>query len=533
MSNFLENEKTEFSDQGAENIHKEEFSTIFSDPIAHKNTAEKLKKRRLWPVMLSCFLTVAILIGGTVGVIKLIPKKDDESSAAPSVMEDITVLDMSSESFKEATVTNSHGIFKLYAATVVTEALDSDSASDTNETTLWYLDGYDKEYINELTVASKVTKLGDIVANMEITKMTLADCGLDNPAYKVDFVTTKDEKFSVLIGNDSTDKVNGGFYLKLSNSDKIYLVDDTYKTHMEFTAFDLANTDSLPNFQVGNDMSAYKNEDGVIATFDTITVSGSNFSETVVITPNTDEELSAFAGYLISSPKKRIAENVNTLFEAFQKGVLVSGVYSFDVSAASLAAVGLDNPDFVATMKIGKQTLTYKFSLQEDGNYAALADGAKLIKKVLASNVPFAAYTATDFYSNWVCLNSIDDLKGFAIVTPEKTYNFGISDNPDEESDDDFIITYNGVSIDCQSFKDFYMEAIGIECTDYTVDKLSGSAEYSFIFTFKDEIGGVNRIDFVKAEGTRYQYSSDGVAMGKVNSSTLNKIIKQVEKLVD
>ena len=40
MSNFLENEKTEFSDQGAENIHKEEFSTIFSDPIAHKNTAE-------------------------------------------------------------------------------------------------------------------------------------------------------------------------------------------------------------------------------------------------------------------------------------------------------------------------------------------------------------------------------------------------------------------------------------------------------------------------------------------------------------
>lgn len=534
MSNIPENENKEALGQNEENIAEEELSTIFSDPAVHKKTAENVKKKPVWVVILVAVLSVAILIGGTVGIAKLIPEKDTEDPSLPTPEEDVTVLDMDSEDFKAVTITNSNGTFKLYAETIVTEALESNTSSETKETRLWYLEGYDKELINELAVGSKVTTLGGITATMEITKMSLADCGLENPTHRVDFVTNDDKSFSVLVGKNNNDSMSGGVYLKLSDSDKIYLVSDTYKTNMEFTAFDFANTDSLPHFQVGDDLASYKNADGVITTFDTLTVSGANFGESIVIAPaNSDnEELQSLIGYNIISPKKRIAENVETLFEAFQKGVLVDGVYSFDVSNASLKAVGLDNPDFVATMKIGKQTLTYKFSLQEDGNYAAIADGEKLIKKVLASNVPFAAYTTTSFYSSWVCLNGIDNLKGLTVVTPEKTYAFGIAANPDTEAEDKYVITYEGVSIDCQSFQDFYQVLISISCTDFTVDKLSGKAEYSFIFNFKDEIGGQNRIDFVKSEGSRYQYSSDSVALGKVNSSALNKIIKELNKLV-
>lgn len=537
MSNFSENEKSELLEEVENTVQDDEFSTIFSDPTAHKKTADNLKKKKRLPIVIASFLAVAVLVGGTVGVIKLIPEKEEES--APSVMEDITVLDMTSDDFKEISVTNSNGTFRLYSETVYDTQTNSSSAESTESddkdkgTTTWYLDGYNREHINSSSVESMVTSFGGVVASMEITKMTATECGLDNPAYKVDFVPKEGEAFSVLVGGDNTDKVSGGCYVKLSNSDKIYLTDDSYKTNFEFTAFDFAKTDALPHFEVSSDLaSTYNNQDGVISTFDSITVSGKNFPQAVVIAPNTDKELSSLAGYIVTAPTKRIAENVEKLFESFQQGVLVSGVYSFDTSAASLAKFGLDKPDFVATMKIGKQTLTYKFALQEDGNYAAIADGATLIKTVSASNIPFAAYSTSDFYSSWICLNSIDDLKSLTIVTLEKNYEFGITANPDEESDDKYIVTYNGTNIDCQSFQDFYQVAISITCTDYTVDKLSAGADYSFIFTFKDEIGGENRIDFIKANDTRYQYKSDGVALGKVNASDLNKIIKELQKLV-
>ena len=526
MNNIPENEKKELTEEVAD-ASSEEFSTIFSDPTAHKKTAENVKKKKRLPIIIASFLAVAVLVGGTVGVIKLIPEKEDDTSA-PTV-EDIKVLEMESEDFKEAVVTNSNGVFKLYLDKVETEALDSDKKE---ESSFWYLEGYSKDHINELTVGSKVGSLANITSTMEITKLTPADCGLDNPTCKVEFTTTKDEKFSVLIGKENIDKVSGGYYLKLSNSDKIYVVDDAYKSNFDFNEFDLANTDSLPHFELDSSYSNYKGDDGNISTFDTLTVTGSNFPKPVVIVPNTDEQLSSLAGFVVTSPTKRIAENVTALFEAFQKGVIVSGVYSFDVSNESLKKFGLDKPQFIATMKIGTKTLTHKFSLQEDGNYAAIADGATLIKKVPASNVPFAAYTEKDFYSTWVCLNSIDDLKSLSIVTPEKTYDFGIEANPDEESDDKYIITYNGTKIDCQSFQDFYQVAISVTCSDFTVDNLSAKESYSFIFNFKDEIGGQNRIDFVKANDTRYQYKSDGVALGKVNSSAINKVITELKKLV-
>ena len=526
MSDFPEQEKTELQQD-------EEFSTIFSDPTAHKKTAEDVKKKKRLPIIIASFLAVAVLIGGTVGVIKLIPEKETEIANTES--QDIKVLDLTADDLAEMTVTNANGTYKFYSKTEAnTESSESssDTSSEEEESTVWYIDGYDAELINSDNVANKVTSIAGVVASMEITKLTAADCGLDNPTAKAELVTKEGKKHTVLLGKTNLDKVSGGCYMKLADSDKIYLVSDTYEEYYTFTPLDMAKSDSLPHFDPGEEYSDYINDDNVIETFDTITVTGKSFKEPVVIEPTDDEELATYAGYYVTSPTRRIAQNVETLFEAFQQGVVAGGVYSFDVSAASLAAHGLDEPDFAATIKIGKSSMTYKFALQEDGNYAAIEDGGKTIRMIAASNVTFGQYTTTDFYSNWVCLNGIDDLKELSVVTPEKTYTFGIVANTDEEAEDKYVITYNGTKLDCQSFQDYYQELISITCTDYTVDSVSGNADYSFVFKFKDEIGGENRINFIKASETRYQYSSDGEMLGKVNASALNKIIRELEKLV-
>lgn len=527
MENFSENDQKELP---LANEESDELSTIFSDPTEHKKTADGVKKKKLLPRILVSMLAVCVLIGATVGVIKLIPEKKADDNSIKT--QQIKVLELDVDELKTVTVTNENGTFKFYS-----EKTEDDSSNST-DTVNWYLEGYDKELIDIFKTSSSAETLSGIVASSEITKLSLAECGLENPLYKTEIVDNKGKSYTYYVGGDSLDKVSGGCYVKLYDSDKIYLVDSSLKDAMKFTALDMGSAGSLTEFNLSDDYSDYKNDDGNITTFDTLTVTSNKLKTPIVIVPNKsdNENLNSILAYSVISPQKRFAdeEKPAKLFNAFKEGILASGLYSFDATAASLKAFGLDNPDFTATMKIKDKSLTYKLKLQEDGNYAAIADGDKVIRKISAGSLPFAEYTEEDFYSKWVCINSIDDIKEVTINTPERSYTFGIEANPDEEAEDDYIITYNGTKIDCSSFQDFYQVLIGISCTDYEFDaSLKNSPSYSFVFTYNDTKGGENRINFVKSEGgTRYQYSVDGDYMGKVNSSDINKIMSELTKLV-
>ena len=55
--------------------------------------------------------------------------------------------------------------------------------------------------------------------------------------------------------------------------------------------------------------ASYADDKGALTSFDSITVTGKNFPEKVIITPNADENLSQYAAYMTTSPTKRIADN--------------------------------------------------------------------------------------------------------------------------------------------------------------------------------------------------------------------------------
>ena len=184
-------EKDNNLNENTENIDREEdgASTVFSDPADHKKTAVK-KKRSLLPIIISAVLAVAILAGGTVAVIKLIPEREDDTST-PSI-ETIKVLDKSSDDFKTVTVTNKSGTFKLYSEEEKDESSSSSSSSDTSSSstkTVWYLDGYAKDVINSSSVSSIVSSVASVTASREVTAKSAAECGLESPAVKADFVT--------------------------------------------------------------------------------------------------------------------------------------------------------------------------------------------------------------------------------------------------------------------------------------------------------------------------------------------------------
>ena len=296
MSDFPEKENIEETTEPT--LTPEEGSTVFSDPAEHKKTAVKQKKR-LVPKVIAAVLAVGVLAGGTVAVIKLIPER--EESSTPSI-ETISVLDMKSDDFKSVTVTNENGTFKLYSVEE-TETSDSSDTSSSEPTVNWYLDGYDREVIDSSAAGSIAGYAASLEAVREVTSKSAAECGLENPTVKADVVKNDGSEFSILVGSESPD--NTGTYVKLSTEEKIYITETDLKGNFTFDALSLAETGSVPGIAVTDDMKDYKGDDGALSSFDTITLSGKNYPEKVVLAPNTDENLSAYAAYMTVSPTKR------------------------------------------------------------------------------------------------------------------------------------------------------------------------------------------------------------------------------------
>ena len=515
---------SDFSNNDSNKVNEEELSTVFSNPTEHKKTADKVKKKPKILIVLVCVLAVAVLAGGTWGVVKFIPKlkTDDETSSQTSGIE---LLNIAEKDAKGITVTNEYGSFNYYTKTEKDE--------EGTETVNWYLKGYSSDVVSSSTLQSKAQGVLELSAQRLITEMSEKDCGLDSPTATTVVNTTYGKKTKLLLGSQSFDET--GYYLKIDGSDKIYLVESDIADSFSFTLNSLARLDTTKTFELDDDMlEDYASEDGSLLGFDEFIVTGKNYQEPLVIVYE-PERAAGTNSYLVRSASNRIAENntMSELITVFSNGLTPDGAYALDVKTESLKKFGFDNPDFQVTMRIKKKSLTYKFAKQDDGNYAVWCDGEKLIKMVLAEQIGFVEYKKEDFYSTWVCLNNIADVKKLTINTAEKNYSFGIKQIPNEETGGvDYEVTYNGNKINTEKFQEFYTQLLSTYCSDFKPGNTTGKSEYSFVFEFIDKIGGENRTDFYNHSDTRYSYKTNGVPLGKVNKSDITKLISSLEELV-
>ncbi len=512
MNNFDENQNI----NGADNA--DEFSTVFSDPSAHKNTAEHKTgngKKRLRNIIASV-LAVALLITSTLLAIKLIPEKNDESTQSTK----ITVLEMSDNDVQKITVNNQNGGFVLNNTTS-----DEDAES---EIYTWMLDGYEEGIISSDMVSNIASSVLNISALREITTRTAEECGLLSPKIKADVVKNDKTEFSVLIGEKSLD--NTGVYLKLSTQDKIYLVTDLDE-ELTFTALDLADTSSIPALTLENKYSDYLAE-GVLNTFEKLTVSGKKFPEKIVFIQNNDDRLTDVVPYIISEPVYRIANNAEVAFVPFGTGVSVSGAYALDVKPKTLNELGLNSPDIAVTAKFDDYSYTFKFKKQQDGDYAVWHTDAKHILKVSESALELFKYDTVNFYSPWICFISIDELSGFEVISNDKNYKFDIKVDNSEDAEETYVINYNGKKLTASNFQEFYRYCISLEASDFVIEDVKGNPSCELRFNYSEKGRESSIIKFYKISATKYQFSVDGEMIGKVNASDVNRIVDYAESVI-
>ncbi len=534
MSDFQENEKNIQPENEVvaeaevkEEYHDEldQFSSVFSDPEAHNDKPKSNGKKRLVAII-AALLAVAILVGGTIAVIKLIPVLEDDESQG-SVFEDIKVVDVDSDKLSTVTVKNSKGEFKFYSVTSEDTEESSDTSSDNEKAVSWLLEGVDMDKTSTSEINSIISSAASVTASREIDTKTAAECGLDKPSIKVDVTSDQVDGYSILVGSASPDGT--GTYLKLSTDDKIYIVDDSAFSSFEFEALDLANTSAFAAASFTN-TTGYASDDGTLNTFDELTIGGKDFGETVKIVPTKeDNELSSIVAYNVVEPTKRIADdtNVAAAFGLFTGNLSVAGAYSYDIDDASLAAVGLDNPDLVVSLTVGGETKTYKISYVDSEYCAVINDDSVMIRKVAVSNISFAGAKTESFYSNWVMMQMINDIDTISFTTEGTEYSFDITYDDTEGAEKPYTVMYGDKELDDANFRDFYQVFVGLTANSFEIKEVSGDADTKVEIKLTNKT--VRTLELYKVSDTAYQYHEDGKPMGTITSSAYNKLIKNLK----
>ena len=361
MSDFFENNqeiKEQLPDDSTVNEVSleetiEEESTVFSSPIEHKDKAPKnANKKRLVSIVAAC-LAVAILIGGTISVIKLIPElKDDEF--ASSVFEDISLIDKDSSTFTSVKVTNTNGTFEFIKKEITTTT----DEGKTEAKSYWGVEEIDISKMSTDSMNSVISSAASITATREITTKTKAECGLEKPPISVSVEDATNGSFGFAIGDQSPDGL--GYYFALDGSDKIYVVPASEFSDFEFKLIDLSDKTAIPSAMFTTDTSENKEEDGTYAYFDSLTVSGKLYGDTIITIENNKANGASaeVTPYIITTPTKRYAktENLTSLINLFSNSTVVSGNYAFDVNDKIIKEFGLDNPDAVVTLTINGES---------------------------------------------------------------------------------------------------------------------------------------------------------------------------------
>ena len=152
QKNF-ENENTSVAPQ--------EESTVFSNPIEHKDKAAEVKKKSPLKVIFASVTAVAIIAGGAFAISKFIaPLVEDTSSAVESGK--IEIIDIADEDLKSCTITNSYGTYKFYPKT---------ETEDDEEVVNWYLENYNAEQMEKSKIRSVVRTVATLVGTKEMKEM--------------------------------------------------------------------------------------------------------------------------------------------------------------------------------------------------------------------------------------------------------------------------------------------------------------------------------------------------------------------------
>ncbi len=505
----------------------EEESTIFSAPAAHKDKRKSAKGRafrKIAPAALALVLVAAIIAG----VVYFIPKTEQNEDSSGYV-DDIRMMDASlfTEVDKVVLLADKNKIEFKKAEVKVDDSLK----------TQWTLAHVNPELTSVSYIENAVFSFMEQGYSKKVSedKNDGKEYGFETPKYQVDFYKKGSEElyFSLIIGGYSPN--DSGRYATTTLDQAVYFIRDTGFYQYSKIDLDFVEPEYIPAIEKESTYSDDNYTDGQLIYCDKLILSGTNFGKTYNIVRKKTDNITVFNNYHITSPVTRPAndDSVSNIVSLFSYGLESVGCYSYTTTAQDLKAVGLDNPDFSVTIKVGDIQASFSATLQDDGYYAVYFKGNKTIMKVDPAAFTPGAYKTKDLFN---VLLFIENITGAANVTVEsggEAIKFDISTTFDETSNRDTIskVKVNGKELETLNFQNYYSHIISIKAQSYSEADIKGMKPSTTLTINHNNGTAPTVIQYYDIGTARYQVVVNGVKMGQISSSDHARIFKYAKNV--
>lgn len=508
-------------------LQSEEESTIFSAPVAHKESkkgSNMVRNGLLTTVLLLCIACLAASLW------IFVPKMEEDLTSSNPEIDTTPLWSLKTADLDAVTLTEGKNAIEFFS---VEEETETSSDSSTKE---WHIKGVD----NTLISMDKTGIVINAITSLEYLKVmqdTSADYGFASPLFKVDIKAEDSAKDKLLlIGSKTADE--SGVYLKIDGEDTVYLAETDFLSYLNVNPLYFADTTGLPAFSKDSDYTGEYFTDGALTNFDRIVIEGTNLSEKMTLEKNTG--ILDFGSYIITSPTHRYAntENVSGIYGVFTNGLSGTGVYSFKATAEEQKVYGLNNPDFTATLYAGNESRTFKAKKQTDGSYALVGDGLRVILKVDAKNLPFATLASHEFYSNFLFIESLTEVSTITVTEGSSSHKFEVitetKENDEGEKENQIKnIKANGKEIDTKNFQNYYEYLLWLSSVEFNfIDTSNMTADTTIKITHNDGTKDTV-IKYYKISDMRYQVEINGEKMGVISASSYKTIFKYADNVAN
>lgn len=527
-------EQSETTSENQDNVVDEqefntenEASTIFTKNTSweepKKVVSGKTKRLRL----IITLATIAVVITGSLLALHfLVP--EDETQNSDNTSHNIKVKSVLADDISKIEIESN--LSNMVLTSVLVD--DEDSTSSDSKTAEWSLKGYDKNLIASSSLSSAADSLATFYATREMPDKTL-DYGFDKPNLTAKITLRDGGGYTVTVGRMSPD--GSGYYLKVSDADKIYLVpagsvENYYTTPEKMADQVIVDTPVLDSDTKTSDKK-YFDDEGAISTFDSISVSGSKYGKSVKLLPLADNEMAKYVVDLGSYQRFADTDAVEEMFGIVTNGLVAIDTYKLNPTSADIKKYGLDKPEVELAVKCGSYevSLIAKMYDEENEYYAVMVDGLDGIYAVTEAALSMLKLGVTDFYNEFVFLEYLRDFSNIKVKTPEKTYNFDVTY---DEKEEEISATESGKTVDSDLFTAYYSHITTIR-PEVQESYISGSTDLTIDFTYKDASKGTRKLEFVKQSDRRYLVKLDGFEMGLVNSTTYDHLVVYAQYVLD
>ena len=372
-------------------------------------------------------------------------------------------------------------------------------------------------------------EIANICSTLEYTSIAsadasgqLSDYGMDKPRAVANITFDDNTKAVIKVGSDI---VQGrGTYVMFGSGNEVFVC-ETERVEPLLTS--LTGMISLTI----NDAAA-NNEDNE---FKSISLSGSNFKNEIVIEPNPDTE-SVSNTNILTAPVNVLASDQGTsAVSGAVRGLYADEVVYLNPDSDKLKQFGLAAPYAKLVAEYPDTTVSLIASKPDsEGNVCVMKDGDKVIYKMKQASLPWVTTTLKALTTEYVLNPKLSGLKEMKVTAGGKDYSFKIKttetkttdDNGEETSTYDTVTKFGGKELNEGNFETYFRNASLITKSDYSASSPNGKAVLTIRYTYSGS-RNPDTIAFYNIDGNKYAATVNGTAVGKVYASYVDTIVKQ------